>query len=232
MPVQHPRPRQNKRRPRGPRWRRLPEERPRQILDAAFDAFREKGLAHARLDDIARRAGVSKGTIYLYFPNKEELFGAVIRHLVAENIDAERESHAGPASAELRAYAGRIWAFLRSPNFEAVYRLTIAELHTLPALSRFFAQEIALRSMRGIARIVQRGISEGEFGAADPDDAARMLYALLVKHGVWCNQEVRNLLLPGLDDDTVFDHVMTFCLDALRPAAASTPLARHRSARR
>ena len=62
-----------------PRWRRLPEERPSQILDAALEVFAEHGMAAARLEDIAKRAGVSKATIYLYFPNKEALFRAVIR---------------------------------------------------------------------------------------------------------------------------------------------------------
>ena len=83
-----------------PRWRRLPEERPRQILDAALEVFGERGLAGAKLDEIARRAGVSKGTIYLYFPNKEELFREMIRQTVVARIEAgERESANFPGSA-------------------------------------------------------------------------------------------------------------------------------------
>src|SRR3954470_2886771 len=75
-----------------PRWRRLPEERPRQILAAALSVFGERGLAAARLDDIAKRAGLSKGTIYLYFPNKEELFREMVRQLiVAQLVVAEQE---------------------------------------------------------------------------------------------------------------------------------------------
>src|SRR6478752_5108877 len=70
-----------------PRWRRLPEERPKQILDAALAVFAERGLAAARLEDIAKLAGVSKGTIYLYFANKEELFRGVVRSTVIELID-------------------------------------------------------------------------------------------------------------------------------------------------
>src|SRR5215831_14907027 len=81
-----PSPTQRSPRRSGPRWRRLPEERPRQILEAALDVFGERGLAGARLDDIARRAGVSKGTIYLYFPNKEELFREVIRAIVVDRL--------------------------------------------------------------------------------------------------------------------------------------------------
>src|SRR5512147_1503209 len=89
----------------GPRWRRLPEERPRQILDAALEVFGERGLAGARLDDIARRAGVSKGTIYLYFANKEELFREMIRGTLVETlVDGERLPDEGPAETQLRAF--------------------------------------------------------------------------------------------------------------------------------
>src|SRR5512141_750716 len=78
--------------PTEPKWRRLPEERPRQIVDAALAVFGEHGLAGARLEDIAKRAGVSKGTIYLYFANKEELFREVVRGTVIACLeDAERD---------------------------------------------------------------------------------------------------------------------------------------------
>src|SRR3954466_576520 len=100
-----------------PRWRRLPEERPRQILAAALEVFGEHGLAAARLDDIARRAGLSKGTIYLYFPNKEELFREVIRQTVVAKIEAnERELAAAdrPATDVLREFMHNYWAFIRS----------------------------------------------------------------------------------------------------------------------
>src|SRR5690349_3177810 len=69
-----------------PRWRRLPEDRPGQILTAALEVFGERGLAAARLDDIAKRAGLSKGTIYLYFPNKEELFREMVRAIVVDRL--------------------------------------------------------------------------------------------------------------------------------------------------
>src|SRR3954464_7728803 len=83
-----------------PRWRRLPEERPAQILDAALDVFAEHGLGAARLEDIAKRAGLSKGTIYLYFPNKEALFREVVRQTVVSQIESgERDFHAATGSA-------------------------------------------------------------------------------------------------------------------------------------
>src|SRR5476651_1052584 len=74
-----------------PKWRRRPEHRPQQIIEAALEVFGECGLANARLQDIAERAGVSKGTIYLYFPNKEELFREMVRQTAVAAIEyAER----------------------------------------------------------------------------------------------------------------------------------------------
>src|SRR5438477_4050048 len=118
-----------------PRWRRLPEERPTQILDAALDVFAERGLAAARIDDIAKRAGLSKGTIYLYFPNKEELFREVVRQTVIAQIERrEREFGATKASATdaLKEFMRAHWAFIRSPAFAPLFRLIHAEIHNYP----------------------------------------------------------------------------------------------------
>src|SRR5213592_1394886 len=103
-----------------PRWRRLPEERPRQILSAALEVFGERGLAAARLEDIAKRAGLSKGTIYLYFPNKEELFREMVRHTVVSAIEQREQqvsSASGTASDVLTQYLRSYWKFIRSEQF-------------------------------------------------------------------------------------------------------------------
>src|SRR5438128_11841330 len=108
-----------------PRWRRLPEERPKQILDAALAVFAERGLAAARLDDIAKRAGVSKGTIYLYFANKEELFRGVVRGTVVsfiERSEAYFEAEPDPERA-LVAWMEGHWAWISSDVFPAMHRL-------------------------------------------------------------------------------------------------------------
>src|SRR3954469_13629310 len=114
-----------------PRWRRLPEERPQQIIDAALAIFGERGLAAARLEDIARRAGLSKGTIYLYFPNKEALFCEVIRSTVVSQIErSERdfEQATTTATESLERHMRRHWEFIRSPQFSPIFRLIHAEL--------------------------------------------------------------------------------------------------------
>src|ERR1051325_8578352 len=104
-----------------PRWRRLPGERPEQILAAALVEFGERGLAAARLEDIAKRAGLSKGTIYLYFPNKEELFREVVRQTIIAQIErAERELATATqqsASDTLTQFVRGYWGYLRSPKF-------------------------------------------------------------------------------------------------------------------
>src|SRR5437868_15475989 len=74
-----------------PRWERRKEARPQELLAAALDLFVERGYAATRLDDVAAQAGVSKGTLYLYFTNKEELFKAVVRENVLPVLDAAQE---------------------------------------------------------------------------------------------------------------------------------------------
>src|SRR5439155_10719058 len=109
-----------------PRWRRLPEERPQQIIDAALAIFGERGLAGARLEDIAKRAGLSKGTIYLYFPNKEELFREMVRDIVVGHLEvAERAVRDSTASVTetLTDFMRQYWKRIRGPHFGPLFRL-------------------------------------------------------------------------------------------------------------
>src|SRR5579859_6834994 len=125
-----------------PRWRRRPEERPGQIVDAALAVFGEHGLSASRLEDIAKRAGLSKGTIYLYFPNKEELFREVVRHTVVAQIEeAERDfgTAKGSATESLVSFMRGYWLFVRSPAFAPLFRLIHAEIHNFPDLAQFYA---------------------------------------------------------------------------------------------
>jgi AcrR family transcriptional regulator len=138
--IKRPTPATRSTRRTGPRWRRLPEERPRQILDAALEVFGERGLAGARLDDIARRAGVSKGTIYLYFPNKEELFREVVRAIVVDRLrEAAAKSGGGDPVEELRTYMREHWDFVRSPEFQTIFKLVTGELHNFPDAARLLS---------------------------------------------------------------------------------------------
>jgi AcrR family transcriptional regulator len=207
-----------------PRWRRLPEERPQQIIDAALEIFGERGLAAARLEDIAKRAGLSKGTIYLYFPNKEELFREVVRHSIVAQIErAERELAAASkqsATATLEQFVRGYWRFLRSPKFAALFRLIHAELGNFPDLVRFYASEVVDRWRRLVTGILERGVQSGEFRVIDPEVAARMLSPMLLMHAMWCRHRDLFKATANRTDEQVLDEVLDFYLHAIRPAPA------------
>ncbi len=142
--------------PTDTRRRRDPEARPQQILEAAFCEFGEHGLAGARLDDIARRANVAKGTIYLYFPNKEALFREMVRTTTIAALETAeaRLAAADRVSAEdqLRYFAAGWWEFLRTDRFQVVQRLVMAELPQFPDLMQFYADEVVARGRRSGVR--------------------------------------------------------------------------------
>jgi AcrR family transcriptional regulator len=216
-----------------PRWRRLPEERPQQIIDAALAVFGERGLAAARLEDIAKRAGLSKGTIYLYFPNKEELFREVVRHSIVAQIErAERELAAASkqtATETLVQFVSGYWRFLRSPKFAALFRLIHAELGNFPDLVRFYANEVVERWRRLVTGILERGVERGEFRPIDPEVAARMLSPMLLMHAMWCRHRDLFIATANRTDDQVLDEVLDFYLHAIRPAPAKNVRENHSS---
>lgn len=149
-----------------PRFRRRKEERPQEITAAAFEAFAKNGYAATRVDDVARRAGVSKGLLYLYFKTKEELFKAVVRSLVMPRVDALTASI---DTSELTAEE-----FLRGPFLEfvkklpgspisVVIRLMIAEGPKHPDLVQFYWDNVVSRGLAAITSLLERGVASGEF---------------------------------------------------------------------
>ena len=201
-----------------PKWRRCPADRPEQIIKAALEVFGECGLANARLQDIAERAGVSKGTIYLYFPNKEELFREMIRQTAVAAIErAEQANVPGTPTNQLLAFMRGYWAFVRSPLFLTVYRLVLGELHQFPDLARFYAHEVVARGQKLMAGIISRGIEAGEFREIDPMVAARMLVAIIVMNGIWRDEHTGVPLLAHKTDEEVFSELAHFYLHAIAP---------------
>ncbi len=212
-----------------PKWRRKPEERPRQILDAAFETFAEHGLASARLEDIARRAGVSKGTIYLYFPSKEDLFREVVRHTVGDAIDEVERRLTGPtAMDDLNSFMDAHWRFLCSPKFPPLQRWVHGELTDFPELASFYGQEVLGRGRRLLRAIIERGMERGEFRPMDAGVAARALIALLVTYGNWRHRPVLCDSIDGRSDAQLLAEIKQFYLSAIRPmpdaANANSPV--------
>jgi AcrR family transcriptional regulator len=208
-----------------PRWRRLPEERPSQILAAAIEVFGEHGLAAARIDDIARRAGVAKGTIYLYFPNKEALFKEMIRQTIIAWLELTEQNvgaFSGTATEQLTTYMQGWWAALRSPDYLTIYRLVLAELHHFPELAEFYSHAVVLRALTLSSGLIQRGIDAGEFRPVDPLVTARMLGSMFAAHAMW--SAMRHCALPSVlrfSDEETLGHIMDFFFNALRPHSPS-----------
>jgi AcrR family transcriptional regulator len=166
-----------------PRWQRRPDARPDEILDAALEVFGAQGFAGARLDDIARAAGVSKGTLYLYFESKEEMFRAMIRaRIVSVLEEGERELlHAeGSTRTRLEMLMRRIWAVVGDPKMARIIKLVHGELNNFPELARFYYEEVILRVRTLGLNLLAQGVAAGEVRPEQAQFAARAMPSLLV----------------------------------------------------
>jgi AcrR family transcriptional regulator len=166
-----------------PRWQRRPEARPEEIVEAALTVFGESGYARAKIDDVARVAGVSKGTVYLYFDSKEALFRAMVRaKVVAALAEAETfvRDHDGSAREVLVELIRRMYARVRHEQMTQLARMVQSELPHFPELARFYFDEVILRARRLVAQVLDRGAATGEFRPEASGFAARGLSSLLV----------------------------------------------------
>jgi AcrR family transcriptional regulator len=168
--------------------RRRKEARPAEITAAALEVFAEKGFAATRLEDIAARAGLSKGTVYLYFENKETLFKAAVEAGMTPAVEAA-EALAGdttrPAVELLRDFVSGWWLKVGSTSLGAVPKLLVAESGNFPELARWFHDTMISRAHRAMAQIIELGISRGEFRPVPPLVASRIVFAPLFSFLIW-----------------------------------------------
>jgi len=185
--------------------------------------FAERGLSAARLEDIAQHAGVSKGTIYLYFANKEELFREVVRTSVIAYIERAEATLTTQADAEqaLRDWMTGYWAWLRSPVFPAMHRLVNSEMHTFPDLVAFYATEVIERAHRLVCDIIKRAMEQGRLRQMDPLVAARMLSALFITHALWYHQRGSFKSIARVSDRALLNQIRDFFFHAMRPDDAA-----------
>jgi len=170
------------------RWKRRKEARPQELTAAALALFVEKGYAATRLDEIAAQAGVSKGTLYLYFTSKEELFKAVVREgllpLLAEGETLVANAP-GSASDLFRAIVMRWWEVVGDNPIGGISKLIFAEARNFPEIARFYAEEVIDRGKRLLAAALQRGIDSGEFRPLNPDDLVHIVFSPLMMRLIW-----------------------------------------------
>jgi len=149
-----------------PRYQRRKQDRPQEITDAALAAFAEKGYAATRVDDVAKRAGVSKGLLYLYFKTKEELFKAVVRSFVVPRINALTEIIESSELSSEEFLRGPFLDFVKTlpgSPISVVIRLMIAEGPKHPDLVQFYWDNVVSRGLGAISELLQRGVQTGEF---------------------------------------------------------------------
>lgn len=181
-----------------PRWERRKDARPQELLAAALDLFVERGYAATRLDDVASRAGVSKGTLYLYFTNKEELFKAVVRENIIPIVDEAEdivEGHAGSSAELFREIIMGWWERMGNTKLSGITKLMLAESNNFPEVAQFYHTEFISRANAMIVRMIERGIGRGEFRSVDVKHTmnvvcAPMLMLMMSKHSFGiCNIE-------------------------------------------
>ncbi len=166
---------------------RRKEARPAEIVEAALALFTERGFAATKLEDVALRAGIGKGTIYLYFPTKEELFRAVVRQRLVPNLDAIEAmvaGHTGSSAELLRRIAERALQLIES-DITAIPKLVLAESGNFPAIARLYAEEVARRGMALMEGILARGMERGEFRRLDPHSVLPLFSGPLLVMALW-----------------------------------------------
>jgi AcrR family transcriptional regulator len=198
-----------------PRFRRRKEDRPAEITKAALTEFSRKGYDAARIDDVAKRAGVSKGLLYLYFRTKEELFKAVVRSFISPRIqaleDAVRDTQ---LSAE---------DFLRGPFLEfakqlpksparVLVRLVIAEGPKYPDLTAFYWDNVVSHGLKAIRQLIARGVANGEFRKSALDEFPQLLVTPVLFSVVWTSVFSKQ---SALDTDRFIESHLNIILTGL-----------------
>ena len=195
---------------------RRKEARPGELLDAALDLFVEKGFAATRSEEVAARAGVSKGTLFLYFPSKEELFKAVVRENISGRFaewNEEFEAFEG-STAEMIRYCMRMWwERIGATRASGITKLIIGEARNFPDIAAFYHQEVMAPGTKLVRRILERGLARGEFRPMDIEYTvfsivAPMVYLTMMKHSVGACIPAEFQVDPGRFVETQVDNLL------------------------
>lgn len=211
--------------PDTPRNRRRKHARPAEILDAALEEFSERGFAATRLDDVAARAGISKGTLYLYFPTKEDLFKEMVRHTVLPMVTG-LDQVIGQAAASQRSddllrqvLTGLALTLAGSPAGR-LPKLILAEATAFPDIAAFWAEEVIGRATAMLRRLIDRGIDRGDFapGLTEP----LILFAPFLLMTLW-NTAIAPATGRVIDPPAYARQAVDLLLNGLLPRPEGTP---------
>ncbi len=181
------------------KWRRRKEARPEEITDAALQLFTEKGFSATRMIDVAKAAGISKGTLYLYFESKEAIFRDVVQQRITPQLDTVEklvDEFAGSHADLLKQMITGWWMGVACTPLSAIPKIIVSESGNFPELAEYFTNNVVIRSRKLFSKVISRGIECGEFRLYEADTVARLVIAPLVQATIWMHS------LRPYDDET------------------------------
>ncbi|HEY8276758.1 MAG TPA: TetR/AcrR family transcriptional regulator [Methyloceanibacter sp.] len=202
------------------RRERKKDDRPQEIVDAAFEEFAAKGFAGTRLEDVAARARVSKGLPYLYFKTKEELFKAVVRSVITSHFDVMRGQMETTTLSVEAFLKGPFLGFIQelvSSKRAFIARLLIAEGHKHPELTKFYYDNVVSRGIEAMTRLIDRGVEQGEFRPTALREFPQLLFAPVLSAVLWRALFERH---HHLDTNTMLETHVGLIVDAIRAPRA------------
>lgn len=166
-----------------------PPDRRDRILDAAREEFAERGFAAARMEDVARRVGISRAALYLAFDSKEALFRALVSEVITQIMPTLLPSDYGalPAPALLRAFVKNAMRRMAGPDMAFLPRLIVGEGRNFPELARFYHETAMICVLGAVERLIIHGVDRDEFACTDPAMAARSVAGGIIFAALWRN---------------------------------------------
>lgn len=203
---------------RKPAHRRRKEARPAELTTAALELFVERGYAATRLEDVASAAGVSKGTLYLYFDSKEALFKAVVREgllpALAEG-EALAKGFSGTSEELLREVVMGMWELIGAQRIGGIPKLIFAEARNFPEIASFYQQEVIQRGTALIRSVIARGVARGEFRPIDIDATVFLVMAPVLMRMIW-RHSLDICAAAQVPDELYFSEYFALMLRGLR----------------
>ena len=202
---------------RGPKFRRRAEARPDEVLDAALELFMEKGFAATRVDDIARRAGLSKGAVYLYFPSKEAVLEGLVRRAIIPIADSALEALAhyeGDPRIIISMVIKMVGHRFSDPRILAIPKVVFREVLGFPHLAEMYRTEVLDKVLPVVSGLIRRGVEQGDLRQVDPDLTLRSIIGPLMLH-LLLAEVFRITPEGGLHFDRMVDNHLSILFDGL-----------------